>query len=162
MRLHTQSVYIGAKAPNESTKTTEDATQLRLEVSMARGNALSSPVFKGPLPYEVAVGSGCIQRDIEKMRAELLLCTAQKSGMVMLSSVSHYESYMSLLEHDILHVAADLERRATVVKSLQRSCRDRRRAAELERKHEGLVRRAVVRGGGRVAPCGLTGGCMRM
>jgi hypothetical protein len=57
----------------------------------------------------------------------------------MLSAVTHYECYIGLLEHDIMHVGADIERKATVVKSMQRSCRDARRAAKLQRKHDLLV-----------------------
>jgi hypothetical protein len=139
LQLKTAQVHIGATAPNDSTRTMEDATKLRREVSAARGDQVSSPVFRGPLPYENAVGSGWLARDLVTTREQLLLCTAKKHSVVTLTAVSHYESYISLLEHDILHVAADIERRATVVKSLQRSCRDHRRSAELERKHDAMV-----------------------
>jgi hypothetical protein len=139
LQLTSAQVYVGPDAPQDSTRTMEDATRLRREISSARGQAVSSPVFRGPLPYENAVGNGWLQRDIERTREELLLCTARHYGMVVLSAVSHYESYISLLEHDILHVASDLERKAAVVKSLQRACRDQRRAAELERKHDLMV-----------------------
>jgi hypothetical protein len=61
---------------------------------------------------------------------------------VVISAVSHYESYISLLEHDMLHVASDLERRATIVKSLRRACRNQKRSAELERKHEAMVKQS--------------------
>jgi hypothetical protein len=53
LQLKTAQVHIGATAPNDSTRTTEDATKLRREVSAARGEQVSSPFFRGPLPYVV-------------------------------------------------------------------------------------------------------------
>ena len=142
LQLKRAQVHIGPTAPTDSTKTMEDAAVLRHEVFRARGPQVSSPIFKGPLPYENAVGTGWLARDVQTTREELLMCTARKHNVVTLTAVSHYESYISLLEHDILHVAADIERRATVVKSLQRSCRDHRRSAELERKHDAMVQQS--------------------
>lgn len=142
LQLKRAQVHIGPTAPTDSTKTMEDAAVLRHEVSRARGPQVSSPIFKGPLPYENAVGTGWLARDVQTTREELLMCTARKHNVVTLTAVSHFESYISLLEHDILHVGADIERRATVVKSLQRSCRDHRRSAELERKHDAMVQQS--------------------
>lgn len=139
LQLKTGQVHMGATKPTDTTTTVEDANKLRREVADARGNLVTSPVFRGPLPYENAVGMGWLQRDIETTREQLLLGTARENGIVMLSAVTHYVSYIGLLEHDILHVAADIERRATVVKSLQRSCRDARRAEKLQRKHDTMV-----------------------
>ena len=141
LQLKTAQVHIGPTALTDSMKTMEDATRLRREVSAARGSTVTSPVFKGPLPYENAVGSGWLQRDMETTREQLMMSTAKKHHVVTLTAVSHYESYISLLEHDVLHVAADIERKATVVRSLQRACRDHRRSAELERKVRGPARR---------------------
>ena len=142
MELTDGQVYVGPNAPTDSTKTMEDASRLRREIFAARGDQLSSAVWRGPVPFESAVSVNWLAKDIENTREELLLHTARKYNAVVISAVSHYESYLSLLEHDMLHVASDLERRATVVKSLQRACRNQKRSAELERKHEAMVKQS--------------------
>ena len=139
LQLKTMQVHIGATKPTDTTKTMEDADKLRREVAEKRGDQVTSPVFRRPLAYEDVVSMGWLQRDIEATREQLLLRTAREHGVVMLSAVTHYQCYIGLLEHDIMHVGADIERKATVVKSMQRNCRDARRAAKLQRKHDLLV-----------------------
>ena len=73
LHLKSGQVHWGVTKPTDSTKTAEDADKLRREVAEARGALVSSPVFRGPLPYENAVGMGWLQRDIETTREEVRL-----------------------------------------------------------------------------------------
>jgi hypothetical protein len=83
MELTREQVYVGAESPGDSTKTMEDATRLRREIFASRGHQLSSPVWRGPLPYEIAVNENGLAEDIERTREELLLRTATKYSMVV-------------------------------------------------------------------------------